>query len=80
MVEELTIGLPARAADVNVETIRYYQRRGLLEEPVNPLHGRSGEVPLRLPRAADLLAVVSRCPRQLSRPTICMDQASQCYL
>ena len=37
---ELTIGLLARAAEVNVETIRYYQRRGLLEEPAKPPHGR----------------------------------------
>lgn len=28
-----TIGEVARRADVNVETIRYYERRGLLEEP-----------------------------------------------
>lgn len=28
-----TIGALARAADVGVETIRYYQRRGLLPEP-----------------------------------------------
>lgn len=28
-----TIGALARAADVSVETIRYYQRRGLLPEP-----------------------------------------------
>ena len=40
MAEELTIGLLARAAEVNVETIRYYQRRGLLEEPVKPPRGR----------------------------------------
>lgn len=40
MAEELTIGLLARAAEVNVETIRYYQRRGLLEEPVKPSSGR----------------------------------------
>ncbi len=33
MAELLTIGRLARAADVNVETIRYYQRRGLLEKP-----------------------------------------------
>jgi MerR family mercuric resistance operon transcriptional regulator len=38
--EELTIWLLARAAEVNVETIRYYQRRGLLEEPAKPLGGR----------------------------------------
>jgi len=37
MDRELTIGTFARAAGVNVETIRYYQRRGLLEEPLKPL-------------------------------------------
>ena len=40
MVEELTIGRLASAAEVNVETIRYYQRRGLLEEPPKPPSGR----------------------------------------
>ena len=34
--EEMTIGRLAQAAGVNVETIRYYQRRGLLGEPVKP--------------------------------------------
>lgn len=33
MSNELTIGKLATAAGVNVETIRYYQRRGLLTEP-----------------------------------------------
>jgi DNA-binding transcriptional MerR regulator len=32
-VDELTIGQLARAAGVNVETVRYYERRGLLAEP-----------------------------------------------
>src|SRR5258707_15890276 len=36
---KLTIGRVAAAAGVNVETIRYYQRRGLLEEPAKPLGG-----------------------------------------
>jgi MerR family transcriptional regulator, mercuric resistance operon regulatory protein len=36
---KLTIGRLAAAAGVNVETIRYYQRRGLLEEPMKPLGG-----------------------------------------
>lgn len=36
--EPLTIGAFARAADVNVETIRFYQRKGLLAEPDKP-HG-----------------------------------------
>lgn len=35
----LTIGKLARQAGVNVETIRYYQRRGLLPEPRKPLGG-----------------------------------------
>ncbi len=39
MLAELTIGKLAQAAGVNVETIRYYQRRGLLEEPTKPLGG-----------------------------------------
>ncbi|MBN8441509.1 MAG: MerR family transcriptional regulator [Thauera sp.] len=30
---QFTIGALAKAADVGVETIRYYQRRGLLREP-----------------------------------------------
>jgi len=41
----LTVGTFARAAGVNVETIRFYQRKGLLPEPVRPLGGirRYGE-------------------------------------
>ena len=35
----LTIGRVAKAAGVNVETIRYYQRLKLLEEPEKPLGG-----------------------------------------
>lgn len=35
----LTIGRLAAAAGVNVETIRYYQRRGLLDEPNKPFQG-----------------------------------------
>ena len=34
--ENLTIGAFAKAAGVNVETIRFYQRRGLLPEPERP--------------------------------------------
>ncbi|MGH8724120.1 MAG: MerR family transcriptional regulator [Burkholderiales bacterium] len=39
MSSSLTIGAIAKAADVNVETIRYYQRLGLVEEPAKPLGG-----------------------------------------
>ena len=36
---ELTIGSLADEAGVNVETIRYYQRRGLMPEPDKPAQG-----------------------------------------
>lgn len=36
---DLTIGKLAKAADVNVETIRYYQRIGLIAEPSKPAQG-----------------------------------------
>ena len=39
MTDQLTIGSLAQAAGVNVETIRYYQRRGLVDEPHKPLGG-----------------------------------------
>jgi MerR family mercuric resistance operon transcriptional regulator len=39
MAKELTIGQVAELAGVNVETVRYYHRRGLLEEPLKPQRG-----------------------------------------
>ncbi|MBA3949347.1 MAG: MerR family transcriptional regulator [Acidobacteria bacterium] len=35
-LSSLTIGALAAAAAVNVETIRYYQRKGLMTEPKRP--------------------------------------------
>jgi MerR family transcriptional regulator, mercuric resistance operon regulatory protein len=35
----MTIGRLAKQAGVNIETIRYYQRRGLIEEPQKPAGG-----------------------------------------
>ena len=35
----LTISRLAASASVHVETVRYYQRRGLLDEPARPLGG-----------------------------------------
>jgi len=35
----LTIGFLARAAEVNIETVRYYQRFGIIDEPVKPFDG-----------------------------------------
>ncbi len=40
MSEKLSIGSLAQTAGVNVETIRYYQRRGLLDEPAKPPGGQ----------------------------------------
>lgn len=37
--KNFTIGALAKQAGVNVETIRFYQRRGLLVEPIKPLKG-----------------------------------------
>lgn len=48
---DLTIGRVAKAAGVNVETIRFYQRRKLLAEPTKPLGGvrrYSGEIVFRV--------------------------------
>ncbi|OZB68949.1 MAG: MerR family transcriptional regulator [Lysobacterales bacterium 13-68-4] len=39
MTSALTIGRLALAADVHVETVRYYQRVGLLREPERPMGG-----------------------------------------
>ena len=39
MTEKMTISRLAGAAGVNVETIRFYQRSGLIDEPVRPYSG-----------------------------------------
>jgi MerR family transcriptional regulator, mercuric resistance operon regulatory protein len=39
MEPNLTIGYLAKSAQVNVETVRYYQRRGLMREPERPTGG-----------------------------------------
>ena len=38
-MKEMTIGVLARSAGVNLETIRYYQRRGLIGTPRKPPGG-----------------------------------------
>jgi MerR family mercuric resistance operon transcriptional regulator len=38
-MKEMTIGVLARSAGVNIETIRYYQRRGLIGTPRRPPGG-----------------------------------------
>ncbi len=39
MSKPLTIGQLARKAEVNIETIRYYQRLGIITEPQKPEQG-----------------------------------------
>lgn len=46
----MTIGQLAAAAGVNVETVRYYQRRGLLETPDKPPGGQRRYSELALQR------------------------------
>ncbi len=38
-MECLTIGTLAKKAQINIETIRYYERRGLISRPPRPLSG-----------------------------------------
>lgn len=52
----MTIGALAKAGGVNVETVRYYQRRGLLTEPARP----AGSVRRYGPEAAYRLAFIRR--------------------
>ncbi len=58
--ESLTIGALAEAAGVNVETIRFYQRKGLMHEPDRPLggirrYGRSDLARVRFIKSAQRL-------------------------
>ncbi len=39
MTEKMTISRLAAAAGVNVETVRFYQRSGLIAEPIRPVEG-----------------------------------------
>lgn len=50
MMEQMTIGQLAAAAGVNVETVRYYQRRELLAIPDRPAGGIGRYTPSALTR------------------------------
>lgn len=56
MSEQMTIGQLARAAGVNVETVRYYQRRGLLAAPERP----TGSIGRYSPAALTRLRFIKR--------------------
>ncbi len=58
--ETRTIGALAEAAGVNVETIRFYQRKGLMQEPVWPqggirCHGQADLARVRFTKSAQRL-------------------------
>lgn len=46
----LRVGALARTADVNVETIRYYQRLGLIDTPERPMGSQRGYPPATVDR------------------------------
>jgi MerR family mercuric resistance operon transcriptional regulator len=50
MTEQMTIGQLATSAGVNVETVRYYQRRNLLAVPDRPAGGIGRYAPSALTR------------------------------
>ena len=52
MQDGVTIGRLAKAAGVNVETIRYYQRRGLIAEPHKPPGGHRRYPPVVMEQIA----------------------------
>ena len=35
----MRIGQLAKAAEINIETVRFYERKGLIEQPLKPLEG-----------------------------------------
>ena len=63
-LENLTIGVFAKAAGVNVETIRFYQRKGLLREPDKPYgsirrYGEADVVRVKFVKSAQRLGLGS---------------------
>lgn len=56
MMEQMTIGQLAAAAAVNVETVRYYQRRGLMAIPDRP----AGSIGRYAPSALTRLRFIKR--------------------
>lgn len=60
VLKRVTIGAFAAAAGVNVETVRYYQRKGLLTEPDKPIgsirrYGKADVERVRFIKAAQRL-------------------------
>lgn len=75
----LTIGALAAEAGVSVETIRFYQRKSLLEEPERPYggirrYGRSEVIRVRFIKAAQRLGFTLEEIAQLLQ----LDDGTQC--
>lgn len=76
----LTIGELAKAADVHVETIRFYQRRGLLIEPKRPVgsirhYGETDAARIRFIKSAQRLGFNLDEVMQL----LSLDDGTQCH-
>ena len=79
-VNFLTIGELAKSADVHVETIRFYQRRGLLAEPKRPIggirhYGKADSARIRFIKSAQRLGFSLDEVQQL----LSLDDGTQCH-
>ena len=79
-VNFLTIGELAKSADVHVETIRFYQRRGLLAEPKRPIggirhYGEADSARIRFIKSAQRLGFNLDEVQQL----LSLDDGTQCH-
>lgn len=76
----LTIGELAKSANVHVETIRFYQRRGLLVEPKRPMggirhYGEADSARIRFIKSAQRLGFNLDEIQQL----LSLDDGTQCH-
>jgi MerR family mercuric resistance operon transcriptional regulator len=76
--ENLTIGVFAKAAGVNVETIRFYQRKGLLPEPDKPYgsirrYGEADVTRVRFVKSAQRLGLA-----WTKSPSYCGEDGTHC--
>jgi len=65
MMKQLTIGQVARQAGVKVETVKFYERRSLIEQPPHPALGYRTYPP----QTAARIRFIRRGQRSGSRPT-----------
>ena len=78
-VKNFTIGVFAKVADVSVETIRFYQRKGLLPEPAKPYgsirrYGEADVMRVRFVKSAQRLGFSLTEIAEL----LCLDDGTRC--